>query len=308
LGQRRDDWSLDGLRLIVKPTYQSVHGMLMPHGFPRETLASSFEFTPEADDVVLATYPKCGTTWMQNILYMLFHEGREIPSDQSVMELVPHLEEMGADFVRARPRPRLIKTHLQSLDSLWLDSARYVLVFRNPFDCVVSFFHHTRGFVRHYDFADGTFEDYLPLFVAGEVDFGDYFEHAVSWLSVCERDNVFWTTYERMKADLDAEIARLAAFLGGAAGSAADDSALRERIVAASSFSSMAKNQQRWSSKRPDGMTEFVRKGIVGDWRRHFTPETMQPLLASSEQSLAGTVLAAEWSDIFREAQLFCEN
>ena len=106
LGQCRDHRSLDGVRLTLKPSYQTVHGMLMPLGFPLETLASSFEFTPDADDVVLATYPKCGTTWMQNILYMLYHEGREIPSDQSVTELVPHLEEMGADFVRARPRPR----------------------------------------------------------------------------------------------------------------------------------------------------------------------------------------------------------
>jgi hypothetical protein len=282
--------------------------MRMPIGFPLETLVSSFEFTPEADDVVLATYPKCGTTWMQNILYMLFNEGREIPSDQSVMDLVPHLEEMGADFVRARPRPRLIKTHLQRLDSLWLDTARYVLVFRNPFDCAVSFFHHTRGFVKHYDFAEGTFEDYLPLFVAGEVDFGDYFEHAVSWLSVAEQPNVFWTTYERMKADLDSEIVRLAAFLGGPAGAAAEDAALREQIVTASSFASMAKNQQRWSSKRPEGMTEFVRKGIVGDWRRHFSPETMRPLLDRAERSLAATPLAQDWADILAEARSFCDS
>lgn len=280
----------------------------MPLGFPVDALRSAFEFRPAAGDVVLATYPKCGTTWMQNILYMLFHDGAEIPADQSVRELVPHLEEMGADFVRALPGPRLIKTHLQKLDSMWRESTRYVLVFRNPFDCAVSFFHHTRGFVKHYDFAEGTFEDYLPVFVAGEVDFGDYFDHAVSWLSVSESENVFWTTYERMKLDLDSEIARLSAFLGGTAGAAAVDTALRESIVAASSFSSMAKNQQRWSSKRPDGMTEFVRKGIVGDWRRHFTAETMRPLLARAEDSLANTVLAQDWSGIFSEAREFCNN
>ncbi len=292
----------------MKPAYQTVRGLRTPLGFPVEALRSSFEFRPDADDVVLATYPKCGTTWMQNILYMLFHEGQEIPPDRSVLELVPHLEEMGAEFVQSLDRPRLIKTHLQPIDSLWNESTRYVLVFRNPFDCAVSFYHHTRGFVKHYDFADGTFEDYLPVFVAGEVDFGDYFDHVASWLSVCGKDNVFWTTYERMKADLDAEIARLAGFLGPPAGAAAHDSELRQRIVAASSFSSMSKNQQRWSSKRPDGMTDFVRKGVVGDWRRHFTPESMRPLLARAEAALADSPLADEWAYILDDARRFCAS
>jgi hypothetical protein len=282
--------------------------MRMPLGFPDGALKSSFEFQPEAGDVVLATYPKCGTTWMQNILYMLFHDGQAIPADQSVRELVPHLEEMGADFIGSLPRPRLIKTHLEKRDTLWRESTRYVLVFRNPFDCVVSFFHHTRGFVQHYDFADGKFEDFLAVFLAGRVDFGDYFDHTVSWLSVCAAPNVFMTTFENMRADLAREIARLAEFLGGKAGAAAIDQALRARIVEDSSFASMSKNQQRWSSKRPNGMTEFVRKGIVGDWRRHFTAATMRPLLTLAEERLAGTVLAHEWAGIFREAHEFCDD
>jgi hypothetical protein len=280
--------------------------MLMPRGFPVDALNSAFEFRPDVGDVVLATYPKCGTTWMQHILYMLYHDGHEIPADRSVLELVPHLEEMGADFVRSLSEPRLIKTHLPKLDSLYTTSARYVLVFRNPFDCVVSFFHHTRGFVKHYDFAEGSFEDYLTVFLAGEVDFGDYFDHAVSWMSVCDSANVFWTTYERMHVDLDGEIARLASFLGGAAGMAATDEPLRTRIVKAASFSSMSKNQQRWSSERPDGMTDFVRKGIVGDWRRHFTKASMRPLLARAEDCLGGTLLWREWAGVFREAREFC--
>jgi hypothetical protein len=282
--------------------------MQMPLGFPLDALASAFDFRPDAGDVVLATYPKCGTTWMQHILYMLFNDGEEIPEDKSVRELVPHLEEMGAEFVRALTPPRLIKTHLQRLDSIFDKAARYVVVFRNPFDCAVSFYHHTRGFVRHYDFAEGSFEDYLAVFTAGEVDFGDYFEHVDSWLSEIRSANVFWTTFERMKSGLDTEIARLAQFLGGRAGAAAEDSVLRERIVSASSFSSMAKNQQRWSSARPEGMTAFVRKGIVGDWSTHFTPATMRPLLERAQSRLAGTELAIEWSDLLREAEAFCEH
>jgi hypothetical protein len=280
----------------------------MPCGFPVDALRSAFEFSPRSGDVVLATYPKCGTTWMQHILYMLHNGGNEIAGDASVRELVPHLEEMGADFVRDLPEPRLIKTHLARSAKLFNADARYVLVFRNPFDCAVSFYHHTRGFTQHYDFADGRFEEFLEVFNAGEVDFGDYFDHAVSWLDVAHAANVHFTTYERLHANLEQEIARLGAFLGGEAGRVAANADLRRRITAAASFGSMARDQQRWSSQRPAGMTEFVRKGIVGDWQAHFTKPALRALLARTEQRLAGTPLIGEWAEILGQVRRHCDS
>ena len=52
----------------------------------------------------------------------------------------------------------MIKTHLPFAMTPWHDEALYVYVARNPFDCAVSFYHHTRGFPQHYRFADGTFD------------------------------------------------------------------------------------------------------------------------------------------------------
>lgn len=291
-----------------KPKYQTVFGMQMPCGFPVEALRSAFDFAPHRGDVILATYPKCGTTWMQHILFMLFNGGSEIPGNSSVRELVPHLEEMGADFVNALPEPRLIKTHLVLSQTLFDPAARYVLVFRNPFDCAVSFYHHTRGFTQHYDFADGSFEDFLEVFNAGEVDFGDYFDHVCSWLEVLGEENVHYTTYERMHANLDLEVARLGDFLGGDAARAAADAAVRGGIVAAASFRNMSRDQQRWSSRRPEGMTEFVRKGIVGDWQAHFSRSALQTLLEKTENRLAGTPLIDEWAGVLSQARQVCAS
>ena len=289
--------------MMRTPKYQDVGGLRMPCGFPVAALRSAFDFAPASGDVVLATYPKCGTTWMQHILYMLHNGGREISRGDSVRELVPHLEEMGADFVRDLPAPRLIKTHLAASRILFSPAARYVLVFRNPFDCAVSFYHHTRGFTRHYDFADGTFEEFLAVFVAGEVDFGDYFDHVLSWLRVVDEPNVHFTTYERMHADLDREVSRLGAFLGGEVARIAADADSRRDIVAAASFRSMSRDQQRWSSQGPKGTTGFVRKGIVGDWLEHFSPNSLRTLLERTQERLAGTPLAAEWAEIIDQAQ-----
>jgi hypothetical protein len=40
----------------------------------------------------------------------------------------------------------------------------------------------------------------------------------------------------------------------------------------------MSRDQRRWSSARPPGMPEFVRKGIIGDWRDTFTREQARRL------------------------------
>ena len=165
-----------------RPRYTLHDGFRMPMGFPVAGFDSGQRYRPSPGDVFVSTYPKCGTTWIQYIVYLLLHGGEPLPAGVRMDEVFPHLEEVGEARVRALPEPRLIKTHLPLERTPWHPGARYVYAVRNPFDCAVSFYHHTRGFVRHYDFADGTFDDFFECFVVGEVDFGDYFDHLASWL------------------------------------------------------------------------------------------------------------------------------
>ena len=148
----------------------------MPMGFPPAALESVPRFVAGQGDVFVVSYPKSGTTWLQYIVYLLVRR-RPLASDERLTDCFPHLEEVGASAVESMERPRLIKTHLRRELTPFSDLAKYVVIARNPFDCAVSFFHHTRGFPRHYDFVDGTFEDFFDCFIAGEVDFGDYFDH-----------------------------------------------------------------------------------------------------------------------------------
>jgi hypothetical protein len=225
-----------------------------------------------------------------------------LPEGLGINDVFPHLEEVGEEIVRALPEPRLIKTHLPFERTPWNPAARYVYVARNPFDCAVSFFHHTRGFVRHYDFADGTFGDFFECFIRGEVDFGDYFDNLLSWLARGDEPNVVTLTYEEMIADPREPIVTLARFLGGRAARAATDAAFVERIVSLSSFESMRSEQRRWSSARPSNMPEFVRKGIVGDWRNHFSPEQARRLAARFVRRTRGTRAQHLWADVVAAA------
>lgn len=69
---------------------------------------------------------------------------------------------------------QLIKTHLYPSMTSKNQDAKYLYVSRNPKDVVVSFYHHTVGFPRHYDFASGSFDTYFELFLDGKVDHGKW--------------------------------------------------------------------------------------------------------------------------------------
>jgi hypothetical protein len=250
----------------------------MPMGFPVAGFESGQRYRASPGDVFVASYPKCGTTWTQYIVYLLENDGRPLHPKQRLDGVFPHLEELGEEAVRALPEPRLIKTHLPFSRTPWSAQARYIYVARNPFDCAVSFYHHTRGFPRHYDFAEGSWDTFFECFMRGEVDFGDYFEHLKSWWPHRAEKNLLFLTYEQMVEAPVVATRAIAALLGGRASDLARDPGRLAGVVRDSGFAEMRRDQDRWSSARPADMPAFVRKGVVGDWRSQFTAEQARRL------------------------------
>jgi hypothetical protein len=284
------------------PRYTIHDGFRMPMGFPVAGFASGQRYRPHAGDIFVASYPKCGTTWTQYIVYLLANEGRPLAAGTKLDEVFPHLEEVGEERVSALPEPRLIKTHLPFARTPWSPAAKYLYVVRNPFDCAVSFFHHTRGFVRHYDFADGSWDTFFECFVRGEVDFGDYFDNLLSWWPQRTAENVLFLKYEQMLAAPAATVESIAGFLGGAAREFASDPGRRDAVVRATGFTQMQRDQNRWSSERSAAMPPFVRKGVVGDWRNHFTAEQARRLGAKFRARAAGSSLEDLWPGLVATA------
>jgi hypothetical protein len=275
----------------------------MPLGFPAEGFDSGLEYVPHTDDIFVCTYPKCGTTWVQYIVYLLTHAGAPLSRGESLAASFPHLEEVGREVVDALPAPRLIKTHLPREMTPFDAAARYIYVARNPFDCAVSFYHHTRGFPQHYDFVEGSFADFFECFIAGEVDFGDYFDNLLSWHRGIGTKNFMFLTYEQVKADTRSAVLAIGEFLGSAAAACVRDAAMLERVLMESSFERMRTDQRRWSSERPVGMPEFVRSGTVGDWRGLFTSEQIARLAARFDARTRGTNARDLWPDIMDRAR-----
>jgi len=280
----------------------------MPMGFPVDGFESALRYDARPEDIFISTYPKCGTTWMQHLVWLILNGGEPLGPEQKMTEVIPHLEEVGAEVVGRLPDPRVIKTHLP-VGLVRLDPwTRVIYVARNPFDCAVSFFHHTRGFVNHYDFAGGTFEDYLECFISGEVDFGDYFENVSGWLARRGERRFLLTTYERMSEDSGRVVRDVAEFLGPALRRAVADEELMAKILRHSGFAAMSKDQLRWASARPEGMPPFVRRGVVGDWKTYFSPEGARRLIERVEACPAALTMEAIWPDIMAEARDFARG
>ncbi|XP_020607142.1 sulfotransferase family cytosolic 1B member 1-like isoform X2 [Orbicella faveolata] len=102
-------------------------------------------FQTRGDDVFVVSYPKSGTTWLQEILWQVYNNGEK--STTKIFDRVPMLERGTSSDridVTALPSPRLLHTHL-TYDVIPKGKAedtkcKYIYVMRNPKDVAVSFY------------------------------------------------------------------------------------------------------------------------------------------------------------------------
>jgi aryl sulfotransferase len=107
-------------------------------------------FQPRDGDIVIATFAKVGTTWMQRIVDLLVHQS---PDVRPVGDLSPWLDstiirpiETDLATLEAQTHRRYIKSHAP-FDALpvW-DSVRYIHVGRDGRDARLSWQNHLAGF------------------------------------------------------------------------------------------------------------------------------------------------------------------
>uniref|UniRef100_A0A1B0CHY3 Sulfotransferase domain-containing protein n=2 Tax=Lutzomyia longipalpis TaxID=7200 RepID=A0A1B0CHY3_LUTLO len=127
-----------------------------------------------ASDVWVVSFPKCGTTWCQEMVWLLDNnldfEGAKstLLTDRfAYLELnyLPNGERgHSVDRLTAMPAKRYIKSHLPAHilpRSLWYAKSKIIYVARNPKDAAISFFHHWRNMGRF----TGSLDDHLDLFI-----------------------------------------------------------------------------------------------------------------------------------------------
>ncbi len=198
--------------MTSQPTTISQYKQKSARLISSQGLKYAASFKPRPDDVLIATYPKAGTTWMQQIVHGL-RTGGAMDFDE-ITEPVPWIElaydlghDLNADHAGA---PRAFKTHFS-----WADvpkGCRYIYILRDPKDVAVSFYHFMDGWFL----APGAVS--LDAFVyekfAENPQRGSYWSHLLSWWPHRNKPDFLFFCYEDMKADLPGAVARVADFLG----------------------------------------------------------------------------------------------
>ncbi|XP_037777972.1 sulfotransferase 1C4-like [Penaeus monodon] len=260
-------------------------------------------------DVVIMTYPKCGTTWTQEVVWtmrnnpnldhpkasapisvrspfidsdMLMAMGKE--GSKSLMSeflkgAVPDPDPndgVALQLTAHTPDPRTIKTHLpfSLMTPDLLDTAKVIYVTRNPKDVVLSFLHHTR-LMKNINYV-GSLEQFVDYFVNDQLIYGPYWEHLREAWPRRDHPNMHFVFYEDMKADPMAELRKLNHFLGT---DLTEDQL--EKIARYTSFEAMKKHEK--GALEGKNMATFVneevvkkdggfyRKGEAGGWKDRLT-------------------------------------
>jgi aryl sulfotransferase len=191
------------------------------------TIWNDFKFRD--DDVIIATYAKSGTTWVQQIVSQLIFNGQEgLP----VAEMSPWLDlrippkAVKLPEVEKQTHRRFLKTHLPVDALVFSPKAKYIYIGRDGRDVVWSMYnHHANANQLWYDALNDTPGRVGPPIERPPASTREYFrewmdkdghpfwpfwENVRSWWQVRHLPNVMLLHYSRLKADMPGEIRRVA--------------------------------------------------------------------------------------------------
>ncbi|XP_026371500.1 sulfotransferase 1A1 [Ursus arctos] len=283
----------------LRPPLEYVKGVPLIKWFA-EAMESLEDFQAQPDDLLISTYPKSGTTWVSEILDMIYQGGDVQKCHRApIFMRVPFLEfkvpgvPTGLEALKDTPAPRIIKTHLPLalLPQTLLDQkVKVVYVARNAKDVAVSFYHFYRMAKVHPD--PETWDNFLEKFMAGEVSYGSWYQHVQEWWELSHTHPVLYLFYEDMKENPKREIQKILKFVGRSLPEETVD-----LIVKHSSFSEMKNNAMANYSTLPHDVMDhsisaFMRKGMSGDWKTTFTVAQNERFDADYAKKMAGCGLS----------------
>jgi aryl sulfotransferase len=243
------------------------------------------DFAFRDDDVVIATYGKSGTTWMQQIVGQLIFGG---DPDVNISALSPWMDlrvppkQVKLEAVEAQQHRRFLKTHLP-VDALVVSPvAKYIYVARDGRDVIWSMHnHHARANAAWFAALNDTPGRVGPPIPEADPDMRHYFrnwlerdgdpfwpfwENVRSWWAIKDQPNVMLVHFEDLKRDLAGEMRRIADFLDIEV-----DRTVFPSMVEHCTFAWMKANAAKaaplggvfWDG----GAETFINKGTNGRWR-----------------------------------------
>jgi len=286
--------------------------VLMPKTFvePVHIGQKIWKVKPRPDDIWMVTYPKCGSTLGQELLWQLT-TGCDVESAKTkeiVFLRVPFIEmgslaggkappvpslgdkeiaqrihsfmsdpveyTEGLEALAGLEGPRVIKTHLpvSMLPPEVIKTSKVLVINRSCKDSCTSFFHHEQLLPPHGLDKDAAFDDYAEKYLKGDVMFGDYWQFFKDAMKYKDEKNFKMIWYEDLRKDLGKMIGEIGDFIGHRVPEGKMEAFLDHLDI------NRFRKNDAVNMKPPKGSVpeevrdnfNFIRKGKVGDWKDHF--------------------------------------
>ena len=259
------------------------------HSHFDSTIWNDFPFRD--DDIIIATYAKSGTTWLQQIVAQLIFEGE---TEQNVAEMSPWVDlvlpppEVKLLEIEAQSHRRFLKTHLPVDALVFSPKAKYLFIARDGRDIVWSFYnHHVNMTEMMIDGMNDASRPDVEKFKEVSLEVDEYFRrwldqnghplwqfwHGISsWWKIRHLPNVKILHFAALKNDMPGQIREIAKFLD-----IEIDESNWDAILEHCSFDYMRENAEKsvplGGAPWKGGARTFIHKGTNGRWRDVLTAE-----------------------------------
>jgi aryl sulfotransferase len=251
------------------------------------TIWNDFKFRD--DDIIISTYAKSGTTWMQQIIsQMLFNGDTEIDTQAMSpwidFRLPP--KEVKLPQVEAQTHRRVIKTHLPVEALVFSPTAKYIYSGRDGREVLWSLYnHHAMGNDAMYDALNNSpgrvgpplepppddIREYWHTWLAKDgFPYWSFWENVRSWWAIRNLPNMMMVHFDVLKRRMPEEMRRIAKFLD-----IPIDESKWDVIVEHCTFDWMKEHGEKivplggvmWKG----GTKTFINKGTNGRWKETLT-------------------------------------
>ncbi|KAK4486854.1 hypothetical protein RD792_006162 [Penstemon davidsonii] len=271
------------------------------------------QFQALSTDIIIAGWPKTGNTWLKALCFAIatrkqYHQTKNPLLTNLPHNLVPVLE---IDFlnnpkIRETLHHSVLSTHMPYTSlpkSITSSGCKIIYICRDPKDTFVSFYHFfrrlhvlsTRVGGSKTDL-DSSFHDEFDMFSEGKTTNGPYWDHVLGYYkaSLDRPDMFLFMKYEELVEDPVFYVKKLARYMDKPFSLEEELEGIPEKIVKTCSFQSLSGLEVNKTGKyyvhesyMLDNNT-FFRKGNIGDWKNHMTPEMAKRIDGITSERLRG--------------------
>jgi hypothetical protein len=273
------------------PTFEFEGVSGPPRVSSPEVFARAKAYEPRPGDVFVATQMRCGTTWMQQIVYSVLTRGQgDFDGHQRhLYTLSPWIDATTTVSIEEAPRvgeppSRIIKTHLPADLCPRGRQAKYIYVARHPVSCFASIVEFNRSMLGP---LLPSVDRLVDWYCSDRMYWRPWPAHVAGWWERAERDdNVLFVHFEEMARDFAAVRDRVARFLGCEL--TVDEA---RRVDRQCSFEYMKRHEESFEMAPPSMFSvaggQFLARGSA---RRadELTPELRVRIAAYCRQQLRG--------------------